>query len=65
MILTVHSIIFGVLYWYVWTRLIPHWKGYSLEEAVEVLDDGTSITKLVQVPKGFKPAPITDEPGHS
>ncbi|KAH8691378.1 putative methionine permease [Talaromyces proteolyticus] len=40
-------ILFGVLYWYIWTVLLPKWGGYTLEEEVEVLDDGTSITKLV------------------
>lgn len=39
-------ILFAVVYWYVWTVLLPRWGGYSLEESVEVLDDGTSITKL-------------------
>ena len=44
-------IVFGLLYWYVWTVAIPKWKGYKLEERVEVLDDGTSVTKLVHVPR--------------
>ncbi|KAJ5414257.1 hypothetical protein N7509_000884, partial [Penicillium cosmopolitanum] len=39
-------ILFAVVYWYVWTVLLPRWGGYKLEESVEVLDDGTSITKL-------------------
>ncbi|KAF1950114.1 hypothetical protein CC80DRAFT_427544 [Byssothecium circinans] len=25
-------IVFGLVYWYVWTVLIPRWKGYRLEE---------------------------------
>ncbi|KAH8424460.1 putative methionine permease [Aspergillus melleus] len=41
-------VLFGILYWYVWTRLLPRWGGYKLEEEVDVLDDGTSITKLVR-----------------
>jgi hypothetical protein len=41
------SLATGVLYWYVWTILLPRWRGYRLEEEVEVLKDGTSITKLV------------------
>ncbi|RAK99606.1 putative methionine permease [Aspergillus ibericus CBS 121593] len=41
-------IIFGVLYWYVWTVLLPRWGGYHLEEEDEVLDDGIKITKLVR-----------------
>jgi hypothetical protein len=36
-----------ISYWYVWTVLIPRLRGYTLEEQTEVLDDGTSITKLV------------------
>ncbi|QDS69552.1 hypothetical protein FKW77_007840 [Venturia effusa] len=39
----------GIIYWYVWTVAVPRWRGYRLEETVEVLDDGTSITKLVHV----------------
>ena len=45
------SILFGVLYWYIWTIALPKLKGYRLEEEVEVLEDGTSITKLVHVTK--------------
>ncbi|PYI03245.1 amino acid transporter [Aspergillus sclerotiicarbonarius CBS 121057] len=41
-------IVFGVLYWYVWTVLLPRWGSYRLEEEDEVLDDGTQITKLVR-----------------
>ncbi|GKZ67805.1 hypothetical protein AnigIFM60653_001712 [Aspergillus niger] len=41
-------IIFGILYWYVWTVLLPRWGGYKLEEEDEVLDDGTKITKLAR-----------------
>lgn len=40
-------IVAGVLYWYVWTILLPKWRGYTLEEETEVLGDGTSITRLV------------------
>ncbi|OQE25319.1 hypothetical protein PENSTE_c006G08930 [Penicillium steckii] len=39
-------IVFAVIYWYVWTVLLPRWGGYKLEEMVEVLDDGTSIVRL-------------------
>lgn len=46
----VSIIAFGLLYWYVWIRLIPKWKGYRLEEETSVLDDGTTITTLVHVP---------------
>ncbi|KAJ5189579.1 hypothetical protein N7472_008593 [Penicillium cf. griseofulvum] len=43
----IFSVLFGVLYWYVWTVLIPRWGGYELEEEKEILADGTSIIKLV------------------
>lgn len=42
-----NSMAAGLLYWFVWTRLIPRWRGYRIEEETEVLSDGTSITKLV------------------
>lgn len=45
-------ILFGVAYWYVWTVLLPRWRGYELDEAVEVLEDGTTVTTLVHVPLG-------------
>jgi len=45
------SILSGVLYWYIWTVLVPRLKGYVLEEEAEVLDDGTTITKLIRVPR--------------
>jgi hypothetical protein len=44
------SILFGFAYWYIWTVLLPRWNGYELEEAVDVLDDGTTITKFVTIP---------------
>ena len=39
----------GVIYWYLWTVLIPHWGGYHLEEEAKVLHEGTSVTKLFKV----------------
>lgn len=42
-------IVFAILYWYLWTVAIPRWRGYRLEEEVDVLEDGTSITKLIKV----------------
>jgi hypothetical protein len=59
--LTRFSILFGVLYWYIWTVFIPRWRSYTLEEVEEVLDDGTTITKLVQVPEGSKLVSTTDD----
>lgn len=42
-------LIFGVLYWYIWTILIPRLRGYHLEEETDLLEDGTSVTKLVKI----------------
>ncbi|KAJ5513201.1 Major facilitator superfamily domain general substrate transporter [Penicillium fimorum] len=42
-------VLFGILYWYVWTVLLPRWGGYQLEEEKEILADGTSIIKLVHL----------------
>ncbi|KAJ5564356.1 low-affinity methionine permease [Penicillium frequentans] len=47
-IVGISIIIFAVLYWYVWTVILPRRGGYRLKEAVETLDDGTTITKLVR-----------------
>ena len=49
MTLTVRRIIVGVIYWYLWTVLIPRLRGYRLEEEADVLQDGTSVTRLVKV----------------
>ncbi|KAJ9157761.1 Methionine permease [Pleurostoma richardsiae] len=43
-------ILFGFGYWYIWTVFLPKWRGYKLEERSDVLDDGVTITRLVQVP---------------
>ena len=48
------SLLFGVLYWYVSTKVLPRVRGYVLNEEDEVLDDGTTVTKVVKVPKEFK-----------
>ncbi|KAK2601928.1 low-affinity methionine permease [Conoideocrella luteorostrata] len=49
-IVGVATIIGSVLYWYLWTVLVPRWRGYILEEESDVLADGTSIIKLVHKP---------------
>ncbi|OQD70222.1 hypothetical protein PENDEC_c025G02901 [Penicillium decumbens] len=41
-------IAFAVIYWYVWTVLLPRWGGYKLVETVDTLDDGTGVTKLAR-----------------
>ncbi|KAI9744138.1 MAG: hypothetical protein M1818_002290 [Claussenomyces sp. TS43310] len=42
-------IAFAVLYWYIWFVVWPRWCGLKIEELEEVLEDGTSITRLVRV----------------
>ena len=42
------SIAFGFVYWYIWTVALPRWGGYRLENETAVLEDGTSINKLVR-----------------
>ena len=39
----------GVLYWYLWTQLLPRFWGYRLEEEKGLLKDGTTVTRLVKV----------------
>ncbi|KAJ5662782.1 hypothetical protein N7462_011708 [Penicillium macrosclerotiorum] len=41
-------ILFAVLYWYVWTVLLPRWGGYKLEEAEKTLNDGTSLIQIIR-----------------
>lgn len=45
------SLVFGVLYWAVLTVFWPWLRGYQLEEATEVLPDGTTVTKLIRAPR--------------
>ena len=45
----VRRLVCGVIYWFLWTVLIPHLRGYRLEEEANMLKDGTSVTKLVKV----------------
>ena len=45
----VRRLVCGVIYWYLWTVLIPRLRGYRLEEEADMLKDGTSVTKLVKV----------------
>ncbi|OBT82145.1 hypothetical protein VE02_09117 [Pseudogymnoascus sp. 03VT05] len=42
-------ILFEVGYWYVYFVALPWWSGHRIEEETDVLEDGTSITKLVKV----------------
>jgi len=49
--LTLGRLVFGVIYWFVWTIALPWYGGYRLEDEPDVLDDGTTITKLVRKEK--------------
>ena len=44
-------IMFGILYWYIWTVALPQGLGYRLEAKEELSDDGIVITKLQKVRK--------------
>ncbi|KAK3938017.1 amino acid permease-domain-containing protein [Diplogelasinospora grovesii] len=41
-------ILLGLLYWFLWTVLLPRWGDYQLEEVTDSLDDGTIITRVIQ-----------------
>ncbi|KAI5363082.1 Putative amino acid/polyamine transporter I [Septoria linicola] len=43
-------LLFGVAYWYIYTEVLPRWRGYKLEDRIETLDDGTTITAIAHVP---------------
>ncbi|KAM3450662.1 hypothetical protein MY3296_005933 [Beauveria thailandica] len=49
-IVGISTVLISIVYWYVWTVLIPRWWGYSLEEEDAILPDGTTITKLIHKP---------------
>lgn len=48
--LQIRRLLFGVVYWLVWTVILPRLGRYRLEEKGDVLDDGTAITVLTRVP---------------
>ena len=52
--LTDFRLLLGVVYWLFLAILLPRWGGYQLEEAADVLDDGTTVIKLVHVPRDDK-----------
>ncbi|KAI1633618.1 amino acid permease-domain-containing protein [Biscogniauxia mediterranea] len=47
-IVGVSIIVFGFLYWLVWTVILPRLGGYELQQKEDVLDDGTTITMLTR-----------------
>ncbi|KAI0119678.1 amino acid permease-domain-containing protein [Daldinia grandis] len=53
---------FGVLYWLIWTVILPRLGGYRLEEKQDVLDDGTAITTQNRPFESY-PVRITDVSG--
>ncbi|KAI0166405.1 methionine permease [Xylariaceae sp. FL1272] len=44
-------VVFGFMYWLVWTVFLPRVGEYRLEEEEDILDDGTKITVLTRVAK--------------
>lgn len=47
MLIPTCSFVGSLLYWYVWTVLLPRIRGYTLEEETAVLRDGTAVTRIV------------------
>jgi amino acid transporter len=47
----VATVVLAVLYWWLWIRVLPRLGGYSYEEEMDELDDGTKISRLVRVRK--------------
>lgn len=41
----------GFTYWYVRFRLHPRLNGRTIQQEVVVLDDGTSVTRFIEVPR--------------
>ncbi|KAJ9607260.1 low-affinity methionine permease [Cladophialophora chaetospira] len=48
-LVAISILIFGVIYWFAWTIALPHYRGERLEEESDILDDGTTITKLIRI----------------
>lgn len=46
----VSMLLFSLAYWAVWIRWLPRLGGYTLEEEVGKLSDGTTYTRLVKEP---------------
>ena len=46
----------GILYWFSRFRLLPRLRNSAVEKATVVLDDGTTVTKFIEVPRG-RPEP--------
>ncbi|KAI2782095.1 amino acid permease-domain-containing protein [Daldinia loculata] len=61
-IVGVGILVFGVLYWLIWTVVLPRLGGYRLEEKQDVLDDGTAITTQNRPFESY-PVHITDVTG--
>ena len=60
-ILTVRRMCSGVLYWFLRFRLLPHLRKNVVEQEVVTLDDGTTITKFIEIPRErWKPAASID-----
>ena len=42
-------LLLGVLYWAIWTRLLPRIGGYRIEAERKLLDDGTETVRYRKV----------------
>ncbi|KAI4864402.1 amino acid permease-domain-containing protein [Hypoxylon rubiginosum] len=62
-IVGVGILLFGVVYWLVWTVILPRLGRYRLEEKGDVLDDGTAITVLTHRPETYE-RPVSAHPVH-
>ena len=49
MLIIIRRLVCGIIYWYLWTVLVSRLRGYRLEEEADMLQDGTSVIKLVKV----------------
>lgn len=59
--LITHRMCSGVLYWFLRFRLLPHLRKNVVEQEVVALDDGTTITKFIEIPRErWKPASPVD-----
>ena len=44
------SLVLCGIYYYVWTSVLPKWRGYEIRQELLVLDNGATTHKLVNIP---------------
>ena len=42
-------LIFGVIYWFVWRKVVPAIGGFQWEKKKAVLEDGTVVTRFEKI----------------